>query len=290
MIPIRDDQPRFSTPYVTYFLIGLNLVDLPVRGDASRRRTSKLFSFNWEWCPPTSRAFLAGASRMGLMAAFLPTLTSMFLHGSWMHVIGNMWFLWIFGDNIEDHLGHFKYLLFYLLSGLGAAFAQVVLNPHSRRPDGRRQRRDRRRSGRILPALSTGESVDLVPDSVSLLSAGLGHAGLLVRHAICERSRHLNRELQRNPRRGGVLGPCGRLSRGHHPDQALSRASATLSLWNLVTRTSDRQTSSQTPSPAALRVASTAKRWAVRRSWVSRLMARPVAENRMLAIGSTTQL
>jgi membrane associated rhomboid family serine protease len=68
------------------------------------------------------------------VAVLLPVLTSMFLHGSWMHVIGNMWFLWIFGDNIEDYLGHFKYLVFYLASGMGAAFAQVILNPHSRVP------------------------------------------------------------------------------------------------------------------------------------------------------------
>ena len=84
--------------------------------------------------PANITGFLAGANGLGVVAAFLPTLTSMFLHGSWMHVIGNMWFLWIFGDNVEDHLGHFKYLLFYLLSGLGAAFAQIVLNPHSRVP------------------------------------------------------------------------------------------------------------------------------------------------------------
>src|SRR6266852_7294007 len=78
--------------------------------------------------------YLSGASRLGLVAVLLPALTSMFLHGSWMHVIGNMWFLWIFGDNIEDYLGHFKYLAFYLASGMGAAFAQVILNPHSAVP------------------------------------------------------------------------------------------------------------------------------------------------------------
>ena len=171
---------------------------------------------------------------LGLVAAFLPTLTSMFLHGSWMHVIGNMWFLWIFGDNIEDYLGHFKYLLFYLLSGLGAAFAQVILNPHSARPDGRRQRGHRRGSGRVLPAVSAREGVDLVPYSLSFLSAGVGHAGLLVCHAICERSRDITGGLQRNQRRRGVLGARGRLCRGHHPDQDLSRASAALSLRNLV--------------------------------------------------------
>jgi membrane associated rhomboid family serine protease len=130
MIPLRDDQPRFSTPYVTYFLIGLNLVAFLFEATLTPQNFKALL-YQLGMVPANITGFLAGAGRMGLMAAFLPTLTSMFLHGSWMHVIGNMWFLWIFGDNIEDHLGHFKYLLFYLLCGLGAAFAQVILNPHS---------------------------------------------------------------------------------------------------------------------------------------------------------------
>jgi len=130
MIPLRDDQPRFSTPYVTYFLIGLNLAVFLFEATLTPQ-SFKVLLYQLGMVPANITGFLAGGSRVGLMAAFLPALTSMFLHGSWMHVIGNMWFLWIFGDNIEDHLGHFKYLLFYLLSGLGAAFAQVILNPHS---------------------------------------------------------------------------------------------------------------------------------------------------------------
>ncbi len=133
MIPLRDDQPRFSTPYVTYFLIGLNLVVFLLEA-ALTPQSFKALLYQLGMVPANLTGFLAGANQLGLVAAFLPTLTSMFLHGSWMHVIGNMWFLWIFGDNVEDHLGHFKYLLFYLLSGLGAAFAQVVLNPHSSVP------------------------------------------------------------------------------------------------------------------------------------------------------------
>jgi rhomboid family protein len=133
MIPIRDDQPRFITPYVTYFLIGLNLVIFLFEATLTPQ-SFKVLLYQLGMVPANITAFLAGAGGLRLVAAFLPTLTSMFLHGSWMHVIGNMWFLWIFGDNIEDHLGHFKYLLFYLLSGLGAAFAQVILNPHSRVP------------------------------------------------------------------------------------------------------------------------------------------------------------
>jgi membrane associated rhomboid family serine protease len=130
MIPIRDDQPRFITPYVTYFLIGLNLVIFLFEASLAPRSFEVLL-YQLGMVPANTTAFLAGANRIGAAAAFLPMLTSMFLHGSWMHVIGNMWFLWIFGDNIEDYLGHFKYLLFYLLSGLGAAFTQLVLTPHS---------------------------------------------------------------------------------------------------------------------------------------------------------------
>ncbi len=65
---------------------------------------------------------------------FYPFITSQFLHGNWMHIIGNMWFLWIFGDNIEDRLGHFKFILFYLLCGVAAGIAQVYTNPSSSVP------------------------------------------------------------------------------------------------------------------------------------------------------------
>jgi membrane associated rhomboid family serine protease len=133
MIPLRDDQPRFSTPYVTYFLIGLNSV-IFLFESALTADSFKTLLYQFGMISANITGYLSGASRLGLVAVLLPALTSMFLHGSWMHVIGNMWFLWIFGDNIEDYLGHFKYLVFYLASGMGAAFAQVILNPHSRVP------------------------------------------------------------------------------------------------------------------------------------------------------------
>src|SRR6185312_14870003 len=67
-------------------------------------------------------------------ASAVPLLTSMFLHASWLHLIGNMWVLYIFGDNIEDYLGHFPYLIFYLLTGVAATLAHAVLNPGSAVP------------------------------------------------------------------------------------------------------------------------------------------------------------
>jgi membrane associated rhomboid family serine protease len=130
MIPLRDDQPRFSTPFVTYFLIGLNSV-IFLFESALTPESFKTLLYQFGMISANITGYLSASGRLGLAAVLLPALTSMFLHGSWMHVIGNMWFLWIFGDNIEDHLGHFTYLVFYLASGIGAAFAQVILNPHS---------------------------------------------------------------------------------------------------------------------------------------------------------------
>src|SRR5271167_3632112 len=136
MIPLSDDAPRFSTPFVTYFIIALNTLifvfELSVGAQGQRALNSLIYHFGV--VPIHFERALTGGAAPSLSGLFLPILTAMFLHGSWLHVIGNMWFLWIFGDNIEDYLGHFRYLLFYLLSGLGAAFAQIVLNPHSRVP------------------------------------------------------------------------------------------------------------------------------------------------------------
>jgi membrane associated rhomboid family serine protease len=133
MIPLRDDQPRFSTPFVTYFLVALNLLIFLFEA-ALTPDSLKILLYQFGMVPANITNYLSGSSRLGLVAVLLPALTSMFLHGSWMHVIGNMWFLWIFGDNIEDYLGHFSYLSFYLASGLAAAFAQVILSPHSQVP------------------------------------------------------------------------------------------------------------------------------------------------------------
>src|SRR4051794_4983359 len=133
MIPIRDDQPRFSTPYLTYFLIALNLLIFLFESSLDARSIRSLF-YHFGMVPAHITGALAGRYSFNLIAVFLPFVTSMFLHGGWSHVIGNMWFLWIFGDNIEDHLGHFKYIVFYLLSGIGAAVVQIVVTPHLNAP------------------------------------------------------------------------------------------------------------------------------------------------------------
>ena len=77
---------------------------------------------------PARVTHLIGAPNVPLQVALAPLLTSMFLHGGWLHLIGNMWFLWVFGDNVEDRLGHFSYLIFYLVCGVGAGLSHLVFN------------------------------------------------------------------------------------------------------------------------------------------------------------------
>lgn len=133
MFPIKDDQPRYSTPYVNGFLIALNILIYLFQSTLDPRN-SELFARQFGMVPSHLAAFLAGSPRYPLPTVLVPFFTSMFLHASWMHVLGNMWFLFIFGDNIEDYLGHFKYLVFYLLSGLFAMSTQVAIYPNSNLP------------------------------------------------------------------------------------------------------------------------------------------------------------
>lgn len=136
MIPLRDDTPRFSTPFVTYFIIILNTLvffyELMVGAQSHRALNSLIFEFGI--VPARLTAALGGAPHIDLGAAIIPVFTSMFLHAGWLHIIGNMLFLWIFGDNIEDYLGHFKYLIFYLLSGMAAGFLHILVNLNSTLP------------------------------------------------------------------------------------------------------------------------------------------------------------
>lgn len=136
MFPIRDDQPRYSTPFVNYFIIALNTVvflfELSVQMQGRQALDALVFQFGV--VPQHFELALAGSAHYPLPATLLTILTSMFLHGGWLHIIFNMWFLWIFGDNIEDYLGHFTYLIFYLLCGTAAALAQIALALNSTIP------------------------------------------------------------------------------------------------------------------------------------------------------------
>jgi len=136
MFPLRDDQPSFSTPYVTYFLIALNLLIFFWEWsiEAANPHALNQLIYQFGVIPQVDAGLLLGTPRFAPGAAILPMFTSMFLHAGWIHVLGNMWMLWIFGDNIEDYLGHFPYLVFYLLCGLAAAVTHILFNLHSRVP------------------------------------------------------------------------------------------------------------------------------------------------------------
>jgi membrane associated rhomboid family serine protease len=119
MIPLRDVIPSRTTPVVTVLLIALNAL---------------AWFYEVALPPETLTEFLHAGGVVP--ASFNPPalFTSMFLHGSWSHVIGNMWFLWIFGDNVEDRMGHGRFLVFYLLCGLGATLGHVAMDPASTLP------------------------------------------------------------------------------------------------------------------------------------------------------------
>lgn len=119
MFPLRDSERSESTPYVTIALIGLNLL---------------LWFYEVSLDPYSLNEFLMQYGTVPRDFAFGDLFSSMFLHGGWMHVLGNVWFLWVFGDNVEDVLGHWPYLLFYLLSGLAGGLLHVALNANSALP------------------------------------------------------------------------------------------------------------------------------------------------------------
>jgi membrane associated rhomboid family serine protease len=126
MIPLRDINPRYTTPYVNILLIVMNslvwLYQVSLGQVAGER-----FIFALGLVPGRIDAVLTNHA-VNLGGALMPLLTSMFLHGGWMHVIGNMWFLWVFGDNIEDRLGHAGFFLFYVACGLGAGVLHTLFN------------------------------------------------------------------------------------------------------------------------------------------------------------------
>jgi len=119
MIPLRDSQPSYSTPFVTAGLIGANVL---------------VFFYQLTLDPYTLNHLVAAYGVVPARLELSTLVTSMFLHGGWLHLIGNMWFLWVFGDNVEDILGPAKFLFFYLACGVAAALAHVALNPDSRIP------------------------------------------------------------------------------------------------------------------------------------------------------------
>lgn len=133
MIPIRDDAPRTTTPYVNYFLIAANVVVFVFELSLGPRSTSAFF-YQFALTPSHFTGFVHGDPRFGPVDGILPIFTAMFMHAGWLHIIFNMWALWIFGDNVEDFLGHVKYLIFYLVCGVGATFLHIAFNLNSNVP------------------------------------------------------------------------------------------------------------------------------------------------------------
>ncbi|MFY9688320.1 MAG: rhomboid family intramembrane serine protease [Candidatus Acidiferrales bacterium] len=123
MIPLKDMTPRRSFPVMTLLLIGINIAvfvhQLMLPGPAG-----DLFIKTYGLVPAKISLALAGR-HYTLQEALLPLFTCMFLHGGFLHIIGNMWFLWIFGANVEDRMGPLPYLLFYLICGLGSGLSEV---------------------------------------------------------------------------------------------------------------------------------------------------------------------
>jgi membrane associated rhomboid family serine protease len=131
MIPLKDDNPTRTFPFVNWALIAINVavflyqVQLP-------EHAAKAFLLHNATIPMRIPAFVSGY--LGFKMAFYPLFTSMFLHGGLMHLLGNMLFLYVFGDNVEDYFGHLGYLLFYLFCGIGSGFIHVLFNLHSSLP------------------------------------------------------------------------------------------------------------------------------------------------------------
>ena len=144
MIPYRDENETLRTPVITLILIGLNvLVWLFAQGAGTvPKLPSSVCNFGLIAGELTGKAtpgsgFPMGEDLVCVIDAgpqYLHLITSMFLHGSWMHLIGNMWFLWIFGNNVEDVMGRIRFVLFYVISGLAAAGLQVAITPSSAIP------------------------------------------------------------------------------------------------------------------------------------------------------------
>ena len=135
MIPLRDANPTRSTPIVTVALIVACFVAFAFElGRLASGGTEALDAFVTEWGIVPAELTAAWSSGSALTVETLTLITSQFLHGGWLHLLGNLLFLWIFGNNVEDRLGRFRFLLFYLVGGAAAGLTQVAIDPDSTIP------------------------------------------------------------------------------------------------------------------------------------------------------------
>jgi membrane associated rhomboid family serine protease len=141
MFPLRDENPHFLTPFVTFALIAVNALCWTLlqglgRDEPLVRSVCELGLIPGELLQriPPGTAFPLGEGRSCVIQpepAWSSLVTSMFMHGGWLHLLGNMWFLWIFGNNVEDSMGHARFAVFYLLCGVAAAALQILTQPES---------------------------------------------------------------------------------------------------------------------------------------------------------------
>ena len=131
MIPLRDNIPSRTVPFVNYTLIGANI--LIFLFEISMGRDLTVFIHVFGMVPERVVGIATQAPEL-IHWAIIPFITSIFLHGGWLHLIGNMLFLYIFGDNVEGALGHFRYLAFYLACGVAASLTHLISTPSSAVP------------------------------------------------------------------------------------------------------------------------------------------------------------
>jgi len=129
MIPLRDNIPSLRRPFVTYAIIGLNCLIFWLELSSGPRLPEVVQMLGF-----VPGRFLTLLGHGAITLAVIPVFTSMFMHAGWLHLIGNMWTLFIFGDNVEDILGRGPYLLFYLLCGMASLFAFLLFAPGSATP------------------------------------------------------------------------------------------------------------------------------------------------------------
>lgn len=130
MFPLKDDNPTTILPVVTWALIAVNVMVFLYQFSLGPS-LGQLFAYKYGMIPAVVTGERTLPQRVDAVAPAGSLFTSMFLHGGWMHLIGNMWFLWIFGNNIEEAMGHLRYLIFYLLCGVCASVCHIVFNPDS---------------------------------------------------------------------------------------------------------------------------------------------------------------
>ena len=133
MIPLKDDNPTYSTPIITYFIIGICVIVFLLEISSSNYKSGAIF-YSWGVIPASLIHNLQLPDEVYRVPPIITLFTSMFMHCGFMHLIGNMLYMWIFADNIEDGLGKTKFIIFYLLSGIAAALTQVYMNTESTIP------------------------------------------------------------------------------------------------------------------------------------------------------------